>query len=479
MNAHAHLDQPDGTAGSTASRTIGEPLLIGIHQRLPWWQCLVYGFQVLLADGLTALVLPVLLGRALHLSPAQTTGTVAASLLGAGLVTIGQSLFVMKMPILQGPAIVFISVMAGGAAVYGPAAMWTGMWISALVVALLSWPLNVLPRMRGFITRAPVYGTFLILVSMVIGQAIFQQIAGQPGTPHHNALLNYVIAALPMLVAIAISVFLPSSVWRLLALLIGAALAIAIATLSGYGDYGPVGDASWFRLPSPLPFGFDFKIQAVLLVFIGYFVNLFESIGTFKVFCEDIAGEQLTKRKASAGVFIEGAGSFVAALFGGMGTTTYTQNIGSIVVTRIGSRFTVTGAGVILVAMAFIGKLGAAVASLPGPVIGGLLLATVAMMLMQGVRVVGTMRPSPASLYAVGAGVLVAVGILTSPPQTFVGIPLVWRPFVDNALVVGLAVSVVIFGAFEIAARAGRRRSPREVSTKPGSVGVSPHSTAH
>lgn len=479
MNAHADHDHADGTAGSVPSRTIGEPLLIGIHQRLPWWQCLVYGFQVLLADGLTALVLPVLLGRALHLSPAQTSGTVAASLLGAGLVTIGQSLFVMKMPILQGPAIVFITVMTGGAVVYGPAAMWTGMWISAAVVAVLSWPLNVLPRMRGFITRAPVYGTFLILVSMVIGQAIFQQIAGQQGTSHYNSLLNYVIAALPMLAAVAISVFLPSSVWRLLALLVGAGLAIAVATVSGYGDYGPVADAAWFRLPSPLPFGFDFKIQAVLLVFIGYFVNLFESIGTFKVFCEDIAGEKLTSRKASAGVFVEGAGSLVAALFGGMGTTTYTQNIGSIVVTRIGSRFTMTGAGVILVAMAFIGKLGTVVASLPGPVIGGLLLATVAMMLMQGIRVVGTMRPSPASLYAVGTGVLVAIGIITAPAETFAGVPVVWRPFVDNALVVGLTASVVIFGGFEIAGRIGRRRSAGDASAEPGSVGVEPQSSAH
>lgn len=440
--------QQHGQQRAARGRVLGESLQVGVDDKLPVWQYVVYGFQMLIADGLTALVLPIVLGRALHLSTGQTATLLSASLLAAGLVTIGQSVFMLKMPVLQGPAIIFLALVPLGAVSYGLDAMWTAMWIGGLLIALLSWPIKLLPRMRHFIAQPAVYGVFLVLVAFAIAQALFTQITGPQGSKFYGANANYLIAVIPFAVAFLMTTFLPRSKWRTIILLLGGALSVAVAAAFGQADFSSVGDAPWFRVPHFMPFGFHFRIEAVLLVFACYFINLFEGIGVYKVFTEDIAGQKLTDDRVAGGIFTEGLGSAIGGVFGGMGATTYAQNLGSIAVTRVGTRFQVTAAGCILVFAAFLGKFGTAMASLPGPVVGGLLFTTVALLLMQGLRVAASVSDHPSGLYAVGAGILVGAGWQTIPATVFQGVPNTAKPFVTSPLIVGLVVAVVIYFFF-------------------------------
>jgi xanthine/uracil permease len=405
--------------------SVKDNLLVGIDERMPVWKYFFYGVQSLLADGLTALVIPVLIGAAMGLSAGDTGKIVQASLLGAGIVTIGQTLFVMRMPILQGPAIVFISILSASAGIFGLAETWTAMWVAGLLIGLLAFPIRLLQRLRPLCVQPIVYGTFLVLVSMSIAGAIFGQIFGQPGKPHYASGLNVLIAALPPLAALAFLVIAPRSSWRRGALILGALLALGVAALAGRTDFTVVGNTPWLRPVSLAPFGVAFNFWAILMVFIGYFVNLFESIGTFQYFCRNIGGRELSDDRLTAGIFIEGVGSAIGGAFGGAGTTTYTQNIGSILITGVASRFTFTASGIVLVLASFVAKLGALMASLPKPMVGGLLLATVAMMLMQGVRVLGAL-----------------------PPTAYQGLPREVQPFLSSPLIVGLAVAVLVYLVF-------------------------------
>jgi len=69
----------------------GTDLIIGIEDRLSWWQNIMYGVQQLTVDT-TVVIVPILLARALQLPPATGALMVQAALVGAGLVTIGQAL---------------------------------------------------------------------------------------------------------------------------------------------------------------------------------------------------------------------------------------------------------------------------------------------------------------------------------------------------------------------------------------------------
>jgi xanthine/uracil permease len=61
----------------------------------------------------------------------------------------------------------------------------------------------------------------------------------------------------------------------------------------------------------------------------------------------------------------------MSGIFGSVGTTSYTENIGLIGLTGVASRHVVRIGAIILILMSFIGKFGALVSTMPSPVIGG------------------------------------------------------------------------------------------------------------
>lgn len=422
-------------------------LLIGIEDRLPWWQCAWYGIQQLTVDG-TAIVIPVVIGGALHLTPPQTAHVVQASLIGAGLVTLGQSLLSLRLPVLQGPATVFVAIMATVAAGYGLPAAWTAMFVAGLIVAALAWPLRLWSRLRPVFAAAPVYGTFLVLVSLVIGGVLMGDIVGKPGGPGFGGGLDFVLAALPLLAALVLMLVVPRSIWRYSSILIGAIAAVLIAAVFGRVDFASVGGASWLGVPRLLPFGFQLNGAAILIVFVGYFANLFEVVGTYVLVGEVIGGQRMEAARIDGGILTESLGSAIAGLFGGCGTITYMQNTGALALTGVGSRFVFAASGVILLILGFVPKVGAIAADLPAPVVGGLLLATVAMLFMQGVRVLGRMPSTNLNLMSAGVGILVGASWTAVPAPFFALLPAWAKPFLTSGLIVGLFVSVVLYVVF-------------------------------
>ena len=72
------------------------------------------------------------------------------------------------------------------------------------------------------------------------------------------------------------------------------------------------------------------------------------------------------------GIFIEGLGCVLAGIWGtGNGTTSYSENIGAMSVTNVGSRRVIQTAGILMVICALVGKVGAVFISIPEPIIGG------------------------------------------------------------------------------------------------------------
>ena len=69
-----------------------------------------------------------------------------------------------------------------------------------------------------------------------------------------------------------------------------------------------------------------------------------------------------------------GFGSLLAGITGlGVGLITYTENIAAISLTRVASRFVMFTCGIILISLGLFTKFAAAAATIPDPIIGGLL----------------------------------------------------------------------------------------------------------
>jgi solute carrier family 23 (nucleobase transporter), member 1 len=115
-----------------------------------------------------------------------------------------------------------------------------------------------------------------------------------------------------------------------------------------------------------------FELGFVLIILAGYLASMIESYGDYHAINEAAEGPPLTDKQISRGIGMEGLGCFVGALFGGLASTSYTENIGLVGLTRVASRYVVNIGVVILILMGIIGKFGGLVATIPGAIVGGL-----------------------------------------------------------------------------------------------------------
>jgi len=428
-------------------------LIIGIEDRLSWWQNIMYAIQQLTVDT-TILIVPVLLARALKL-PAETSALmVQAALIGAGLVTIGQALWVLRLPVLQGPAIVFVSVVPTVVAVSGLAAAWTGLLISSLVAAVLSL-LGIWGRLKAVFGAAPVYGVVILMVTFIISRTIATQIVGFPNTPSFALPSNFIFAAIPFLIALLVVLLMPSSFLRLASLLLGAIVAIVLALVSGTMSFAAVGNAPWFGFSVLFPFGFQFDLGATLVMLLAFIADLGQVIGSYVMVGEVIGKQKVDSKRVDAGVLVESVGSVVSSALGGLPTVTYNQNIGALIVTGIGSRFVFATAGVILVILGLCPKVGAVIASIPAPIVGGLLLVTIAVLCMQSIRVLGSMPQTNANLFAAGTGIVVGIGVTALPPEFIAMVPSLFRPFVSSGIIMSFLVAGLLHVVFNLLLNTG------------------------
>ncbi|XP_045128362.1 solute carrier family 23 member 1-like [Portunus trituberculatus] len=147
-----------------------------------------------------------------------------------------------------------------------------------------------------------------------------------------------------------------------------------------------ISNSPWFRFPYPGQWGLPTVSPAAVLGMIaGVIASMIESVGDYYA-CARIAGAPPPPIHAiNRGIGIEGIGCLLAGLWGsGNGTTSYSENIGAIGVTKVGSRRVVQFAAITMMIFGIIGKFGAAMVTIPDPVVGGIFLVMFSMITAVG-----------------------------------------------------------------------------------------------
>jgi nucleobase transporter 1/2 len=165
-------------------------------------------------------------------------------------------------------------------------------------------------------------------------------------------------------------------------------LASLIGTVSGmispdspaYLKTDLIGAAPWLSLKPLMPFkwGFPDFGSATLWagafgMLAGYLASMIESIGDYYACARISEAPVPTGRMISRGLGAEGLGCFVAGILQTCnGTTTYSENIGSIGLTRVASRRVVRCGAAVMLIIPIVAKFGAILATLPKPVVGAM-----------------------------------------------------------------------------------------------------------
>ncbi|XP_064613847.1 solute carrier family 23 member 1-like isoform X2 [Liolophura sinensis] len=144
--------------------------------------------------------------------------------------------------------------------------------------------------------------------------------------------------------------------------------------------------APWFRFPYPGQWGTPTVSTAgVFAMLAGVLASMVESVGDYYA-CARLSGAPPPPDHAiNRGIGIEGIGCILAGVWGsGNGTTSYSENIGAIGITKVGSRRVIQAGGVIMIVLGCLGKFGALFVTIPTPVVGGMFMVTFGMVAAVG-----------------------------------------------------------------------------------------------
>ena len=139
----------------------------------------------------------------------------------------------------------------------------------------------------------------------------------------------------------------------------------------GMVSYSEIGTAAWFSLPRFLPFGVKFDLSACIAIGLLFAINSIQAIGDFTATTVGGFGREPSDRELQGGIIAYGATNVLTALFGGLPTATYSQNVGIVTTNKVVNRTVFTLTGAFLLAAGVCPKFAAVLTTIPQCVLGG------------------------------------------------------------------------------------------------------------
>ena len=422
------------------------------EDRLNARQVVLLGLQHVLA--MDVYVVPFVIATIVALSVQESAQLIQATFLAAGLATLVQSQWCMRLPIAQGASYVPIGAVAGialatGGGAQGMAAVYGAMIPGALILVAIGFT----PLFRRFIHRLvpPLIGGTIILV---VGLALMpiglkaNIFALQPGAGSLNQ--NVALAALSagLLIAfVTVGIRLGQrGVWlRLGAVLFALAGGSALAMLWGLFDTSAIAAAPWLAPPhlAFVQFTPSFQWSAVLTMIVIYAVLMAETTGTWFAISAVIE-RPLQDDQIDRGVVGEGLGCLFSALVGSTPVTGYSTNAGIIAITGVASRMAFLGVALWLLFFGLSAKLATTIASIPAPVIGGIFLVVCAIIAMSGFRILRNVHLDERNMLVVGLPIVIALFVELAPTELMAGLPQVLRYLLDSSIATGACAAILL-----------------------------------
>ena len=176
-----------------------------------------------------------------------------------------------------------------------------------------------------------------------------------------------------------------------------------------------VANASWFAVPQLMPVDIVFDMRAIMPVLIMFVVTAVETVGDISAVVESGLNREATDKELSGGVICDGIGSAIAAVFGVLPNTSFSQNVGLVAMTKIVNRFALATGAVFLILCGLIPKLGALVSIMPQSVLGGAAVMMFSSIVVSGIQLVTKEKLNPRSLTIISVALGVGYGMGATP----------------------------------------------------------------
>ncbi|AXX92868.1 uracil permease [Malaciobacter molluscorum LMG 25693] len=277
-------------------------------------------------------------------------------------------------PIFLASSFAFIAPISMGVKTWGIAATMSGLVAAGLLYVVISLVIRV--KGDNFIHKLLppiVVGPVIMSIGLSLSPVAVHMAMGQ--TNDGTVLVPYDIAIVISLISLTSTVLislLAKGIFKLIPILGGIIIGYLVSLYYGIIDFSSISNAAWFAIPSfTAP---EFNWQAIIFILPIAIAPTVEHIGDMLTISKVVKEDYLKNPGLKNTLLGDGLATSVASLFGGPPNTTYSEVTGAVTITKAYNPAIMTWTAISAIILAFVGKLGGVLATIPVPVMGGIML---------------------------------------------------------------------------------------------------------
>ncbi|MFC3419648.1 nucleobase:cation symporter-2 family protein [Salinicoccus hispanicus] len=407
------------------------------------------GFQHVLAMYAGAVVVPLIVGGAIGLTSAQLTYLIAIDIFMCGIATILQvwknQFSGIGLPVVLGCTFTAVGPMIAIGNTYGITSIYGAIIVTGLFVLLIGKYFSKIIRFFPPV----VTGTVVTIIGITLVPVAMHDISGGQGSADYGSGLNLALGFSTLAVILILFRF-GKGFLKSIAILSGIVIVTIISSFFGMVNMTEVRDASWFHLPHFFFFGMpEFHLVPIMTMMLVAVVGLVEATGVYFAL-GDICEKDIEEKDLKRGYRAEGMAIILGGLFNSFPYTTYSQNVGLVQLSGVRNKRIIYIAGVMLILLGLVPKIGAITMAIPTPVLGGAMLAMFGMVISYGIKMLSRVDfENQNNLMIVAISIGMGLGV-TAVPELFAIVPSTFGVIAESGIVLGSLTAIILNLVFNL-----------------------------
>lgn len=310
------------------------------------------------------------------------------------------------LPIIMGVSFAYVPSMQAIAQGHGIATILGAQIVGGAVAVLMG---IFVKKIRVFFPPL-ITGTVVFTIGLSLYPTAINYMAGGTGSEDYGSWQNWLIAFFTLAVVTGLNHF-GKGIWKLASILIGIIAGYIVSIPFGMVNFAKVGEAGLFQIPKFMHFGVEFEISSCVAIGLLFTINSVQAIGDYSATTIGAMNRTPKDQELQNGIVAYGLSNMAGALFGGLPTATFSQNVGIVTTTKVINRCVLGLGAVILGVAGIVPKFSAILTTIPQCVLGGATVSVFASIAMTGMKLVASAEMDYRNSSIVGLAAALGVGV--------------------------------------------------------------------
>ncbi|MDI5987580.1 nucleobase:cation symporter-2 family protein [Halomonas sp. M4R5S39] len=418
--------------------------LFDFYGRPPVHKALPISLQHVLAMIAGVITPPIIIAGVVGSTPQEKLLLIQVAVLASGICTLfhlyGVWKFGARLPAIFGVGFAYVPTLIAVGGQFGIEGILGAQLIGGIIMMVVGYFIQYIRHLFPPI----VAGTVVLVIGLSLYDIAIRYMAGSGNVDAEGFgdLANWMVGIITLLAVLVASQF-GRGVVRLSAIIIGILVGYVVALPMGMVDFSSVAEARWMAVPEFMPFQMEFHSAAIVSMVVICVINSVQTIGDLSATSVAGMNRELKTRELTGGLLGNGLTTALSSLFAALPTSTFSQNVGIVAMTKVISRYVLAIAGLFMLLAGLSPKFGAIMTTIPYPVLGGATITVFGMITMTGIQLLIKDELSARNLTIVGLSLALALGI-AEVPAAIEQFPEMVRNIIGGAPIVVAAITAFV-----------------------------------